>query len=93
VVIHSVKFAGAAVEGDSAAVRGPFTPNPSITTGAGDHFNGGFSTALVGEFPLAEALICGVATSGWYVRHGGPSPDLPNILTLLEQWEKGELSD
>lgn len=93
VVIHSVSFAAAAVANDSAAVEGPFCQIPKITTGAGDHFNGGFCTALMGGLSLNSVLLAGVATSGWYVRAGGPSPKLEDTASLLEKWANNELTD
>lgn len=93
IVVHSVSYAGASIADESIAIEGPFCATPKITTGAGDHFNGGFCSALMGELPLESALLVGVATSGWYVRNGGPSPKLEDTAGLLESWAKNELLD
>jgi len=93
IVIHSVSFAGATIANESVAVQGPFCSSPKITTGAGDHFNGGFCAALMGGLSLKSVLIVGVATSGWYVRGGGPSPKLEDTAALLESWAKNTLTD
>ena len=93
VVIHAVGNAGASAGGGQAWITGPRTPTPKITTGAGDHFNGGFTFGWVSGLSLEESLYCGVATSGWYVRNGGPSPTLPDLMSLLKQWDEGTLKD
>lgn len=92
-VIHSVSFAGAAIGNESDAVKGPYCENPKITTGAGDHFNGGFCATLMGGMPLKHALLAGVSTSGWYVRNGGPSPKLEDTIDLLELWGSNKLDN
>ncbi len=91
VVVHSVSFAGACVGDENTAVEGPFCQNPLITTGAGDHFNGGFCAALISGIDLKSVLYTGVATSGWYVRNGGPSPSLENTAELLLQWSENAI--
>lgn len=46
VVIHPREGAGGATaDGQSAWFDGPFTRSPKLSTGAGDHFNGGYSFA------------------------------------------------
>lgn len=92
VAIHSIKHAGASFHGNTAAVPGPYCANPSMSTGAGDHFNGGLCSGLLAGLSLEEALYTGVATSGWYVRHTGESPKLSDVMELLEKWEAGELA-
>ena len=69
VVIHPRRTAAAATADESAAFAGPFVLQPKISTGAGDHFNAGFCLGRVLGFALEESLCCGVATSGYYVRH------------------------
>ena len=66
-------------------VPGPYTSQPLITTGAGDHFNAGFVTGqLLGLDPEA-CLTLGVCTSGHYVRTG-ESPTLGALETFLANW-------
>ena len=69
-VIHPRGGAAAATATESATFAGPFVQKPKISTGAGDHFNAGFSLGRVLGFPLAECLCVGVGTSGYYVRSG-----------------------
>jgi fructose-1-phosphate kinase PfkB-like protein len=63
-------------------VDGPFTPTPTLSTGAGDHFNAGLGLGLMLDLPLADALALGAATSGAYVRTG-VSPGVPQVEPLL----------
>jgi sugar/nucleoside kinase (ribokinase family) len=85
VVIHPRESAACANTHGTWWVPGPYTTKPLITTGAGDHFNAGFTTAqLLGLDPEA-ALAVGVCTSGHYVRTG-ESPSLAAIETFLANW-------
>jgi sugar/nucleoside kinase (ribokinase family) len=58
---------------------------PLITTGAGDHFNSGFVLGKLLGLPNAQALLCGVGTSGFYVRTGR-SPSVADIAGLMRNW-------
>jgi sugar/nucleoside kinase (ribokinase family) len=85
VVIHPRDSAACATAGGTWWVPGPYTATPKITTGAGDHFNAGFSTGqLLGLAPEA-CLGVGVCTSGHYVRTG-ESPTLAAVETFLANW-------
>jgi sugar/nucleoside kinase (ribokinase family) len=86
VVVHPKESAACATADGTAWVPGPYTAKPLITTGAGDHFNAGFSNAqLLGLAPEA-CLTVGVCTSGHYVRTG-QSPTLADLLAFLESWK------
>ncbi len=61
---------------------GFFTAKPLITTGAGDHFNAGFFTALLAGLEPAHCIQAGGATSGHYVRTG-KSPSRGEIIAFL----------
>jgi sugar/nucleoside kinase (ribokinase family) len=80
VVIHPRRGAAAALEHESATFAGPFVQQPKISTGAGDHFNAGFSLGRVLGFGLEESLCMGVGTSGYYVR----TAQSPTALQLAE---------
>ncbi len=82
VVVHPREGAGGANEGGSAWYAGPFTQNPKLSTGAGDHFNGGFGFAQAGGLDLAHCLATGCAVSGAYVRDA-LSPDLDRLIGFL----------
>jgi hypothetical protein len=85
VVVHPRESAACATAAGTAWLPGPYCEKPLITTGAGDHFNGGFSQAqLLGLDPEA-CLALGVCTSGHYVRTG-KSPSLDDLETFLASW-------
>jgi hypothetical protein len=87
IVLHTSKWSAAASSQGSVGVTGPHTNTPKITTGAGDHFNGGFCCGLLAELSFEESLYIGMATAGWYVRHDGNSPYVHNIVSMLEKME------
>lgn len=85
VVVHPKESAACATADATAWVPGPYTAKPLITTGAGDHFNAGFSLGqLLGLDPEA-CLTTGVCTSGHYVRTG-QSPRVADLETFLANW-------
>jgi sugar/nucleoside kinase (ribokinase family) len=85
VVIHPRESAASATEKGSWWVPGPYTSQPLLTTGAGDHFNAGYTTGqLLGLDPEA-CLTLGVCSSGHYVRTG-QSPKLGTVETFLANW-------
>jgi len=92
VVVHAIKFAGAWVGGDHAGIVGPFCPSPKLSTGAGDHFNGGFCAGLLAGLTVLDALYAGVGTSGWYVRNAR-SPKLDDVAAFLKTWGSGQPID
>ncbi|MDP3070300.1 MAG: PfkB family carbohydrate kinase [Opitutaceae bacterium] len=85
VVIHPVECAACATAAGSACVPGPYTAQPKITTGAGDHFNAGFTTGQLLGLDPEGCLALGVSTSGHYVRTG-ESPSLAALETFLANW-------
>jgi hypothetical protein len=85
VVVHPRESAAGATAAGTWWVPGPYTTQTKITTGAGDHFNAGFTTGqLLGLAPEA-CLTLGVATSGHYVRTA-VSPSLADLETFLANW-------
>lgn len=82
VVIHPTHFAAAADDRGGVHVVGPFTAQPKITTGAGDHFNAGFCLGRILGLAVENSLQIGVATSGFYVRNAS-SPSLPELVEFL----------
>ncbi|MDA3839382.1 MAG: PfkB family carbohydrate kinase [Candidatus Delongbacteria bacterium] len=73
IVIHSIKQASVATEDNSFIVDGPYTPNPKLSTGAGDIFNAGFYGGYMAGLKLDECLATGVCNSGFYVRNERPA--------------------
>jgi sugar/nucleoside kinase (ribokinase family) len=86
VVIHPRESAACATADGSAWVPGPYIAKPLVTTGAGDHFNAGFSIGQLLGFSPTACLGMGVCTSGYYVRTGF-SPSLDDLETFLANWK------
>ncbi len=92
VVVHPTDCAACATKDETFYSRGFFTPDPMITTGAGDHFNAGFATSrLLGLSPLSS-LVVGCAFSGFYVRTA-ESPSLSAIGSFLRSTDFAVISD
>jgi len=90
VIVHPREGAACATREESQYVAGPFCKDPKISTGAGDHFNAGFSMAwTLGLSPVA-CLTVAVATSGQYVRTA-QSPSIGDTLDFLLEWDAGEV--
>ena len=90
VVVHPRAYAVAAAHGQiTADVDGPFVENPLISTGAGDHFNGGFCLGKLLGLDDDEAVTAAVGTSGYYVRHAA-SPTLPQLAEFLAGQASGQ---
>ena len=84
VVVHPIESAACATKDGAWWTPGPFTENPKITTGAGDHFNAGFSAARLCGFSPLTSLALATCTSGHYVRTA-QSPSNSQIIDLLRQ--------
>ena len=85
VVVHPTRCAACATKTGEWCIDGPYVESPKITTGAGDHFNAGFTTGqLLGLSPEA-CLTVGVSVSGYYVRTA-ISPSLNDIDSFLRNW-------
>ena len=83
VVIHQHTGAGGAnAAGESHWFTGPYTRRPRISTGAGDHFGGGFSFAQIAGLGLGEALAAACGVAGAYVRDAA-SPDRKRLIEFL----------
>lgn len=85
VVVHPRESAACATTAGTAWVPGPYCDKPLITTGAGDHFNAGFSQGQLLGLDPEGCLALGVCTSGHYVRTG-ISPTLDDLETFLANW-------
>ena len=85
VVVHPRARAASSTADGAWCVEGPFTANPLISTGAGDHFNGGYCHGRLQDLSPEMSLMVGVATSGYYVRNAvGPNPD--QMEQFLKNW-------
>jgi sugar/nucleoside kinase (ribokinase family) len=85
VVIHPTAFALAVDKQGARVVQGPFTAKPLITTGAGDHFNAGFCVGRLLGLDNEQSLLCGVSTSGFYVRTAR-SPSVSDVAGFMRNW-------
>ena len=83
VVIHQHTGAGGADRsGASHWFTGPYTRKPRISTGAGDHFGGGFSFAQIAGLSLADSLAAACGVAGAYVRDAS-SPSRTRLIEFL----------
>lgn len=82
VVIHPREGAAGATATDTAWFDGPLCARPKLSTGAGDHFNAGFSVAQCLGLPLDQCLAAGTALSGAYVRDAA-SPTRDRLVSFL----------
>jgi len=82
VVVHPTDSAACATKDETFYTPGFYTPEPKITTGAGDHFNAGFSISRLLGLSPQSSLIVGCAFSGHYVRTMN-SPSLGAVGTFL----------
>jgi hypothetical protein len=83
VVIHWSRNAVGSDAYSTASVEAPYTENPKISTGAGDHFNAGFCLGCLLGGDLEANIHLGVATSGYYVREA-KSPTLSELSGFVE---------
>jgi sugar/nucleoside kinase (ribokinase family) len=86
VVVHPRESAACATPDGTFWVPGPYTDEPLITTGAGDHFNAGFAQGQMLGLEPEACLALGVCTSGHYVRTA-KSPSLDDLEKFLTDWE------
>ena len=84
-VIHPTAYACAVSAGHANVVAGSLCRKPRITTGAGDHFNSGFCLGKLLGLSNADSLLCGVGTSGHYVRTA-ESPSIPQLADFMRRW-------
>lgn len=89
-IVHTRHAAAASWKDGGAVVTGPYTPSPLVSTGAGDHFNGGYARGLLLGLDPECCLTLGCATSGHYVRTAR-SPSLDDLEAFLAKWKDGKL--
>lgn len=90
-VIHPVKESCCLIGGEFVRRIGPYCANPVLTTGAGDNFNAGFILGICLGLTAQEALLLGMAISGFYVRNAR-SANLDEIKQFILLWANGELA-
>jgi sugar/nucleoside kinase (ribokinase family) len=84
-VVHPVAYALTVSNGKADLVEGSVCRKPTITTGAGDHFNSGFCLGRLLGLSNADSLLCGVSTSGHYVR-SAESPRVADLSRFMRNW-------
>ena len=84
-VVHPTAYALAVSDGKAEVVAGSVCAKPKITTGAGDHFNSGFCLGKLLGLGNATSLLCGVGTSGHYVRTAD-SPGVADLVAFMRSW-------
>jgi sugar/nucleoside kinase (ribokinase family) len=89
-VVHPTNEASTVIDGCYYNVLGAFTPNPKLTTGAGDNFNAGFCLGQILGVSPEQSLILGVGTSGYYVRNA-KSPTFAELQEFLKNWSIGNI--
>lgn len=90
IVIHQHTGAGAADDqGHSDWFAGPYTRKPRISTGAGDHFGGGFSFAQNAGLSLGQCLAAACGVAGAYVRDA-KSPTRDRLIQFLRDLPEPE---
>jgi len=92
IVIHPNDGAACASASGCVYVPGPLCQKPLISTGAGDNFGAGCLAGALLGLDDAGILLCGVGTSGYFVRTGR-SPSFRQIAELLETWSQGALPE
>jgi len=85
VVIHPVDRSACIYQGSYYEESGPYVKKPKLTTGAGDNFNAGFVLGVMLGLDPDEALLVGMATSGYYVRQA-KSPSYHELLDFIQDW-------
>lgn len=84
-VVHPVSYALAVSENKVDLMHGPVITKPTITTGAGDHFNSGFCLGKMLGLDNSASLLTGVSTSGFYVKTG-QSPEIKDLAWMMRHW-------
>jgi hypothetical protein len=90
ILIHPRTYAVVASPEGEAQIDGPVCANPRLTTGAGDHFNGGYCFARLLGLPPSQAIVVGKAVSGFYVR-AGVGPTRKELADFFPRWRAGSL--
>ncbi len=85
VVVHPKESAACATPEGNYWIPGPYVSKPVITTGAGDHFNAGFSLGQLLGLSPTTCLALGCTTSGHYVRTA-KSPTWADLESFLANW-------
>ncbi len=83
-LLHSPKQAMAINREGTFSCDTFFVPHPKLSTGAGDHFNAGFTAGQLLNSGMVSSLILANAVSAFYVETG-ISPQLKDVVNFLEE--------
>lgn len=83
-LLHSPKQAMAINREETFSCDTFFVPHPKLSTGAGDHFNAGFTAGQLLNCGLQSSLILANAVSAFYVETG-VSPEIKDVVNFLEE--------
>ncbi|NBB78079.1 MAG: hypothetical protein GVY36_01310 [Verrucomicrobia bacterium] len=92
IIIHPNDGAACASREQSTYLPGPVCQKPLISTGAGDAFGAGCLSATVRGLDDLGLLLCGVCSSGYYVRTGDYA-SFEKIAGFIEKWRQGPLPE
>lgn len=92
IIIHPNNGAACASHQGTIYVPGPVCQKPLISTGAGDAFGAGCLSATLKGMDDLGLLLCGVCTSGYFVRTG-EYPSFEQIAAFIERWQEGPLPE
>jgi sugar/nucleoside kinase (ribokinase family) len=86
-IIHSPHFATISLKNDAKQywITECYTSKPSYTTSAGDHFNSGVITGLLGGLTPSESLLMGNALAAIFVR-AGISPHFSDLREFINRY-------
>lgn len=88
VLVHTRGMVAGADDSGDAAVPTALVERPVISTGAGDHFNGGYIAARTLGLDLAGALASGADTASLYVE-SGEAPSRARLIARLRESHAG----
>lgn len=83
-LLHSPKKSVALNRKETVSCDTFFVPKPKLSTGAGDHFNAGFTVGQLLNCGLQSSVILANAVSAFYVETG-VSPEIKDVVNFLEK--------
>lgn len=85
-VAHTVHEAVSVTDAGVERVAVPHTPEPALTTSAGDHFNAGLAVGRIAGLDDGAQLIAGSALAGYFVRNAEP-PTYEEFSAFVDEYE------
>ena len=92
IVLHAMDHALCLERGTFTRCEGYYHPSPVITTGGGDHFNGGYCAGRLAGLDAAGRLAMATASALFYVSNGysGSAEQIAAWLSgpQMQEWEE-----